>query len=100
LRWPPSRRRRCAAFSSASERASTSRRHQRPFGIADRLRINQAQIDALEADCDRFNAELPELRASSCPGRSSPQAPRRARDLPAAERDVLDAAEALTSTRS
>src|SRR5215207_10286700 len=30
-----------------------------PFGIADRLRITQAQIDALEADCDRFNADLP-----------------------------------------
>ena len=41
-----------------------------PFGIADRLRINQAQIDALEADCDRFNAELPELRSFVLPGGS------------------------------
>ena len=41
-----------------------------PFGIADRLRINQAQIDALEADCDRFNADLPELKSFVLPGGS------------------------------
>src|SRR5918994_5191956 len=34
-----------------------------PFGIADRLRITQEQVDALEADCDRFNANLPELKS-------------------------------------
>jgi cob(I)alamin adenosyltransferase len=35
-----------------------------------RLRVAQAQIDALEADCDRFNAELPELRSFVLPGGS------------------------------
>ena len=39
-----------------------------PFGVADRLRISGAQIDALEADCDRFNAELPELKSFVLPG--------------------------------
>jgi len=39
-----------------------------PFGIADRLRISEAQIDALERDCDRFNAELPELKSFVLPG--------------------------------
>jgi cob(I)alamin adenosyltransferase len=39
-----------------------------PFGVADRLRISEAQIDALEADCDRFNADLPELTSFVLPG--------------------------------
>ena len=39
-----------------------------PFGVADRLRISGAQIDALEADCDRFNSELPELTSFVLPG--------------------------------
>ena len=39
-----------------------------PFGIADRLRISEKQIDALERDCDRFNAELPELKSFVLPG--------------------------------
>src|ERR687891_255058 len=39
-----------------------------PFGVADRLRVSQAQVDALEADCDRFNAELPELKSFVLPG--------------------------------
>ena len=33
-----------------------------------RLRVTQAQVDALEADCDRFNAELEELRSFILPG--------------------------------
>ena len=40
-----------------------------PFGIADRLRVGQAQVDALEADCDRFNADLPELQELRAPRR-------------------------------
>ena len=36
----------------------------------DRLRVTQAQVDALERDCDRFNAELPELRSFVLPGGS------------------------------
>ena len=39
-----------------------------PFGVADRLRISGAQIDALEADCDRFNSQLPELTSFVLPG--------------------------------
>jgi cob(I)alamin adenosyltransferase len=66
-----------------------------PFGIADRLRINQAQIDALEADCDRFNAELPELRSFVLPGGSELAARLHVARATCrrAERDVLDAAE-------
>jgi cob(I)alamin adenosyltransferase len=37
-------------------------------GEDDRLRVAQAQVDGLERDCDRFNAELPELRSFVLPG--------------------------------
>jgi cob(I)alamin adenosyltransferase len=33
-----------------------------------RLRIVQKQVDALERDCDRFNAELPDLTSFVLPG--------------------------------
>ena len=40
-----------------------------PYGVGDgRLRVTQEQIDALEQDCDRFNAELPELKSFVLPG--------------------------------
>jgi cob(I)alamin adenosyltransferase len=39
-----------------------------PWEREGRLRVDQAQIDALEADCDRFNADLPELRSFVLPG--------------------------------
>jgi cob(I)alamin adenosyltransferase len=39
-----------------------------PWGVTDRLRIDDAAIERLEADCDRFNAELPELRSFVLPG--------------------------------
>ena len=40
-----------------------------PFeGEDDKLRVAQSQIDALEADCDAFNAELPELKSFVLPG--------------------------------
>lgn len=39
-----------------------------PWGVPDRLRIGQEQIDTLEADCDRLNADLPELRSFVLPG--------------------------------
>jgi cob(I)alamin adenosyltransferase len=35
-----------------------------------RLRVTQQQVDALEGDCDRFNAELPELKSFVLPGGS------------------------------
>ena len=39
-----------------------------PWGVTDRLRVDQASIDSLEALCDRFNEELPELRSFVLPG--------------------------------
>jgi cob(I)alamin adenosyltransferase len=66
-----------------------------PFGIADRLRVNQAQINALEADCDLFNADLPELKSFVLPGGSELAARLHVARAVCrrAERDVLDAAE-------
>jgi len=65
-----------------------------PFGVGDgRLRVSQ--IDSLEADCDRFNAELPELKSFVLPGGS--EAAARIHVARAvcrrAERAVLDAAD-------
>ena len=34
------------------------------------MRVTQAQVDALERDCDRFNAELPELKSFVLPAGS------------------------------
>jgi cob(I)alamin adenosyltransferase len=39
-----------------------------PAESESRLRVTQAQVDALERDCDRFNAELPELKSFVFPG--------------------------------
>jgi cob(I)alamin adenosyltransferase len=39
-----------------------------PVGVEGRLRVTQEQIDALERDCDRFNAGLEELRSFVLPG--------------------------------
>jgi cob(I)alamin adenosyltransferase len=40
-----------------------------PFAPGDgRLRVAQAQVDHLEADCDRFNERLPELKSFVLPG--------------------------------
>ena len=39
-----------------------------PWGVGDRLRVEQPMIDALEQLCDDFNAELPELRSFVLPG--------------------------------
>jgi cob(I)alamin adenosyltransferase len=39
-----------------------------PFGVTDRLRIEQAAVDRLEQLCDTFNAELPELKSFVLPG--------------------------------
>jgi len=41
-----------------------------PWGVSDRLRVDQASIDRLEELCDRFNADLPELRSFVLPGGS------------------------------
>jgi len=39
-----------------------------PLERDDRLRVTQEQVDALERDCDLFNADLPELRSFVLPG--------------------------------
>ena len=39
-----------------------------PWGVTDRLRVEQPLIDALEQLCDDFNADLPELRSFVLPG--------------------------------
>ena len=40
-----------------------------PYGVGDgRLRIDQERIDELEHLCDRFNANLPELKSFVLPG--------------------------------
>ena len=39
-----------------------------PWGVTDRLRVDQPMIDRLEELCDRFNADLPELRSFVLPG--------------------------------
>jgi cob(I)alamin adenosyltransferase len=39
-----------------------------PFGVADRLRVEQTAVDRLERLCDELNAELPELKSFVLPG--------------------------------
>src|SRR6188472_4109614 len=39
-----------------------------PWGVTDRLRVEQPLIAALEQLCDDFNADLPELRSFVLPG--------------------------------
>jgi cob(I)alamin adenosyltransferase len=39
-----------------------------PWGVTDRLRVEQTSIDELERLCDRFNETLPELRSFVLPG--------------------------------
>jgi len=39
-----------------------------PLEHEGRLRVTQERVDALERDCDRFNADLPELRSFVLPG--------------------------------
>ena len=39
-----------------------------PYGVTDRLRVEQPIIDELERHCDRFNADLPELKSFVLPG--------------------------------
>jgi cob(I)alamin adenosyltransferase len=39
-----------------------------PWGVGDRLRVSQELVAGLESDCDRWNADLPELRSFVLPG--------------------------------
>ena len=65
-----------------------------PLG-AGGLRVSQPQIDALEADCDQFNADLPELKSFVLPGGSEGAARLHVARAVCrrAERDALAAAE-------
>jgi len=65
-----------------------------PAGVEGRLRVEQSMVDRLERDCDRLNAELPELRSFVLPGGTEAAARLHvARTLcRRAERDVLRAA--------
>jgi cob(I)alamin adenosyltransferase len=68
-----------------------------PFGVSDRLRITEEQIEAIENDCDRFNAALPELTSFVLPrGTEAAAKLHVARAVcRRAERDALAAAEEL-----
>jgi cob(I)alamin adenosyltransferase len=39
-----------------------------PLAVEGRLRVEQAMVDGLEAECDRFNESLPELKSFVLPG--------------------------------
>ena len=39
-----------------------------PFGVTDRLRVEQSAVDRLEARCDELNDELPMLKSFVLPG--------------------------------
>jgi cob(I)alamin adenosyltransferase len=68
-----------------------------PFGVSDRLRITEEQIENLESDCDRFNADLPELASFVLPGGTEVAARLHVARAVCrrAERDALAAAEEL-----
>ena len=66
-----------------------------PWGISDRLRVDDEMIAGVERDCDRFNADLAELRSFILPGGTETAARLHvARTVcRRAEREVLAAAE-------
>ena len=68
-----------------------------PFGVTDRLRISDRQISGLEHDCDRFNADLPDLTSFVLPGGSDAAARLHVARAVCrrAEREVLEAAEQI-----
>ncbi len=72
-----------------------------PFGVADRLRISEEHIERLEGDCDRFNAELSELKSFVLPGGSEAAARLHVARAVCrrAEREALAAAEELDISR-
>jgi cob(I)alamin adenosyltransferase len=68
-----------------------------PYDVGDRLRVAQSQVNRLEVDCDRFNADLPELKSFVLPGGSELAARLHVARAVCrrAERDVLEAAREL-----
>ena len=74
-----------------------------PVAVEGRLRVEQAMVDRLEALCDRFNEDLPELKSFVLPGGTAAvgRAARRAHGLPARRaRDAPRGRRRTTSTRS
>ena len=69
-----------------------------PWGVSDRLRVDDEMIAGIERDCDRFNADLAELRSFILPGGTETAARLHvARTVcRRAEREVLAAAEEVT----
>jgi cob(I)alamin adenosyltransferase len=66
-----------------------------PYGIGDRLRVEQSHVERLEQLCDDFNAELPMLKSFVLPG-GTPAAARlhvARTTCRRAERDALTAQE-------
>jgi cob(I)alamin adenosyltransferase len=66
-----------------------------PYGIGDRLRVEQAHVDRLEQLCDELNSELPMLKSFVLPG-GTPAAARlhvARTTCRRAERDALTAQE-------
>jgi cob(I)alamin adenosyltransferase len=68
-----------------------------PFGVTDRLRITDEQISSIEHDCDRFNADLPDLTSFVLPGGSELAARLHVARAVCrrAEREALEAAEQM-----
>ena len=84
--------------SSTSARTSRSRTSEGD----GKLRIEQSQIDGLEADCDRFNEPLEPLKSFVLPGRDGdgrPPSPR-ANGLPPGGADGAARRAARTRSRS
>jgi cob(I)alamin adenosyltransferase len=72
-----------------------------PFGVADRLRISEEHIERIEHDCDRFNAELSDLKSFVLPGGTEVAARLHVARAVCrrAEREALAAAEELDISR-
>jgi cob(I)alamin adenosyltransferase len=72
-----------------------------PFGVADRLRISEEHIERIEHDCDRFNAELSDLKSFVLPGGTEGAARLHVARAVCrrAEREALAAAEELDISR-
>ena len=68
-----------------------------PWGVTDRLRVEKALVDLLEAECDRFNDGLPELRSFVLPGGTETAARLHVARTTCrrAERDALEASQQL-----
>ncbi len=68
-----------------------------PAHLEGRLRVEQSLVDRLEADCDRFNADLPELRSFVLPGGTPTAAALHVARTTCrrAEREAIAAAEAV-----